>query len=63
MLVDPHEVNGVKTDLCLRFGAQNDKIFTLRQAAWETEISGIVFLCFGAMMGAVQVRDSKESVG
>ena len=47
VLIDPHEVNGVKTDLCLSIGAQNDKIFTIRQAAGETIISGIVFMFWG----------------
>ena len=47
VLIDPHEVNGVKTDLCLSIRAQNDNIFTIRQAAGETIISGIVFMFWG----------------
>ena len=29
-LVDPYEVSWQKTDLCFKFGAQNDKFFTMK---------------------------------
>ena len=47
MLIDPYEVNGVRTDVCLSIGAQNDKIFTIGQAAGETIISWIFFMFWG----------------